>query len=60
MGRINGKFFKGDLPDEPILLHGQKEIMSRSGIFSPLEDDATRDAFDAEFLEIVLQINALR
>ncbi len=51
---LKRKFFKGD-PDEPIILH-RKEIMSRSGIFSPLEDDATRDAFDAEFLEIIQQI----
>lgn len=48
---LKRQFFKGD-PDEPIILH-RKEIMSRSGIFSPLEDAITRDAFNNEFLKIV-------
>lgn len=44
-------FFKGD-PDEPIVLH-RKELMSRSGIFSVLEDETKRAEFDVAFLEIV-------
>jgi hypothetical protein len=50
---LKRQFFGGD-PDDPIILH-RKEIMSRSGIFSPLEDEATRNAFDNEFLKIVEQ-----
>jgi hypothetical protein len=50
---LKRQFFHGD-PDEPIILH-RKELMSRNGIFSPLEDDATRHAFDAEFLKVVEQ-----
>jgi Protein of unknown function (DUF3800) len=50
---LKRRFFKGDL-DEPIILH-RKEIMSKSGIFSPLADSATCAAFNAEFLNVVEQ-----
>jgi hypothetical protein len=50
---LKRRFFHGD-SDEPIILH-RKEIMSRNGIFSPLEDEATRAAFDNEFLRVVEQ-----
>ena len=45
------KFFDGD-PDEPIILH-RKELMSKSGLFSVLEDPQKRAEFDAAFLAIV-------
>jgi hypothetical protein len=44
-------FFGGD-PDEPVILH-RKELMGNCGLFSVLEDQATRRKFDAEFLRIV-------
>ena len=49
--KMKRDFFKGD-PDEPIVLH-RKELMSRSGIFSVLEDEVKRTEFDAALLEIV-------
>jgi hypothetical protein len=48
---IKRRFFQGD-PDEPIIFH-RKELMSRSGVFSVLEDAGRRAEFDAAFLEIV-------
>lgn len=47
------QFFQGD-PDEPVILH-RKELLSRSGVFSVLEDEQTRAAFEAAFLEMVRQ-----
>lgn len=49
--KMKHRFFQGD-PDEPIILH-RKELMSRSGVFSVLEDERTRAEFDAALLEIV-------
>jgi hypothetical protein len=51
--KLKRQFFHGD-PDEPIILH-RKELMSKSGIFSPLADEATRLAFNRAFLQIVEQ-----
>jgi hypothetical protein len=48
---MKSKFFDVD-PDEPIILH-RKELMSKSGLFSVLEDAQKRAEFDAAFLEIV-------
>jgi hypothetical protein len=45
------RFFKGD-PDEPIIAH-RKEIMSRSGPFSPLGSPAILGKFNAAFLSLV-------
>ena len=49
--KMKRRFFKGD-PDEPLILH-RKELMSRSGLFSALGDEARRAEFDAAFLEIL-------
>jgi hypothetical protein len=46
-------FFAGD-PDEPIVLR-RKEIMGKSGLFSVLEDDQIRAAFDAQLLRIMAE-----
>lgn len=50
------RFFESGDPDEPIILH-RKEVMSRTGSFSVLEDAEVRDQFDNEFLRVVRQSN---
>lgn len=51
--KLKRQFFKGD-PDEPIILH-RKELMSKSGIFSPLANESIRTDFNKSFLQTVEQ-----